>query len=133
MSIRQIKILMIDDDDIDILSTARLLQKCHRYQFSFLSALGGIKGLELLEEMARNNIGLPEIVLLDVNMPLLDGLETLQEIRSSMALRHLRVIMFSSPYYEEEILRKKDIKIDGFLEKPVNVVKLEDYIDKLAI
>jgi len=62
----------------------------------------------------------PDLVVLDIRMPRLDGLEALRRIRARPGLRHLPVVMFSTAMVEEEVNECKALEVRDFLQKPAH-------------
>ncbi|MGW8251999.1 MAG: response regulator [Anaerolineales bacterium] len=68
----------------------------------------------------------PNLILLDLNMPRLDGREALKEIKSNPELRRIPVVVLTTSRAEEDVLRTYDIGISGYIPKPVNFTGLLD-------
>lgn len=63
---------------------------------------------------------LPDLILLDLNMPRKDGREALAEIKSSPKLRHIPVVILTTSRAEEDILRSYDLGVNAYITKPVS-------------
>lgn len=112
-------ILIVDDSEPVVL----LLKELLRIKgFTVLSALSGVKALSILQHSS------PDLVLLDLMMPGMDGFEVLSAIRKSEETGHLRVFMLTAN--SEPELRKKaiDLGADGYLTKPVNLNQLNSVL-----
>ena len=70
----------------------------------------------------------PDLILLDLNMPRMDGREALQEIKSHAALRQIPVIVLTSSKAEEDVLRSYDLGVNSYITKPVTFAKLVDVL-----
>lgn len=87
----------------------------------FYKAYNGEEGLSLFNEKK------PDIIISDVNMPLLNGLEMSKKIKS---INHDQIIIFLSSLNDIQVIKDSiDINIDGFINKPINDVS--DFIDKI--
>jgi two-component system response regulator len=76
--------------------------------------------------------GLPAVVLLDLKMPRLDGLQALAAIRSDPALRHLPVVLFSSSREQRDIERGWALGVNAYVVKPVDVAEFSAAIQSLG-
>lgn len=104
------KVLLVDDD----VFSRRLLE---RYMRSMpVSVTHAEDGLQALAQIVADP---PDLVLLDVNMPVMDGLETLREIRSSPRFARLPVVSVSSNTEKELVMRLVELGLSGFLVKPL--------------
>lgn len=75
----------------------------------------------LRRELPYNNVSTPDLVILDINLPKVDGKEVLKCIKSCEVLKHLLVIVFSSSCMESEVEEIKKLKADYYLQKPVDL------------
>jgi len=109
------RVLVVDD----IVSNVRLLEaKLAAEYFEVLTAMNGIDALDIV------NSDRPDIVLLDVMMPGLDGIEVCRRIKSNPATQHIPVIMVTALDQPEDRVRGLEAGADDFLSKPVNDVAL---------
>ncbi|NEK92113.1 MAG: response regulator, partial [Xanthomonas euvesicatoria] len=84
-------------------------------------------GVETMDYLLRRGIfadreeGLPAVLLLDIKMPRLDGLEVLKQIRSEESLKRLPVVILSSSREESDLARSWDLGVNAYVVKPVDV------------
>lgn len=121
-------VLCVDDDPDDqmlVLDTIKQINSSLRVA----SALNGVEALRFLEEGKRNG-GLPCLVLLDINMPLMDGKQALTHIRRDRALDEVNIVMFttSSARLDQAFCEQHGVP---FVTKPINQKGLEDTIRRL--
>ncbi len=113
---KPIEILVIEDDDVDAKSIQRalaklkILNKLHR-------AKDGIEALALLRDETIDIIKRPYLVLLDINMPRMNGLEFLAEIRSDDKLRDAIVFVLTTSKAEEDKMAAFDQNVAGYMVK----------------
>lgn len=109
------RVLVVDD----IESNIRLLRDklTHEY-FSVITANSGAQALE------RAKRDRPDIILLDVMMPEMDGFETCRKLKEDPATRHIPVVMVTALYEREDRVRGLEVGADDFLIKPVNDLAL---------
>jgi CheY-like chemotaxis protein len=110
------KILIIDDDDIYSELVSRALRKAAP-DIQVVAAEDGVEGIEALTGQARNPCKKPLLILLDINMPRMNGFEFLEAIRSEPSLRNHVVFMFTTSEAEEDRDRAYDFGVAGYIAK----------------
>jgi CheY-like chemotaxis protein len=119
-------VLLVDDNDIDIDLAQILLIERNRLQCKVLVARDG---QEALAQLRQTGI---DLVLLDINMPRMDGFELLERMRADKLLDRVAVVMCSTSTYEEDILRAKDLGACGYLTKPPDFGQLRLILEKFT-
>jgi two-component system response regulator len=76
--------------------------------------------------------GAPAVVLLDIKMPRLDGIEVLREIRSSEQFKHVPVVILSSSREETDLARSWDLGVNAYVVKPVNASQFFEAVQTLG-
>jgi CheY-like chemotaxis protein len=121
-----ITILMADDDDDDFVLTQKALKES-----KLLNTLIRVKdGEELMDfllhrkEYEGKNVPRPGVILLDLNMPRMDGREALREIKASPELSNIPVVVFTTSKAEEDIYRSYQLGSNSFITKPVTFENL---------
>ena len=74
-----------------------------------------------------------DFVVTDWNMPLMDGLELLKQIRADSVLCHLPVLMVTAEAKRENIIAAAQAGADGYIVKPFNAVTLKEKLDKILL
>ncbi len=115
-------ILIVDDER----ETVELLERYLEKDFHIEKAYDGEEGL------AKTYESLPDIILLDLTMPRMSGLEMLTRIRRDKKLQHIKVIVFTAKTAEDDMLSAFDKGADVYLTKPVSLKLLRKRIDKLV-
>ncbi len=126
MSITPIKILLVEDNPGDI-ELVRISFEDARIINSMSIISDGQQAIDFFEK----GDDLPEIVLLDINLPKVDGLEILQKIRSLDHSKHIPVIMLTSSEADTDIKKSYAKKANYFISKPVNFEKFYQTIKSL--
>jgi CheY-like chemotaxis protein len=114
---RATNIVLIDDDEIDVMSVQRAFAKGRLDNNPLYVASNGIEGLDLLRSGA-----VPEdrrLVLLDLNMPKMNGIEFLIELRADPRLRSTPVVVLTTSDDERDRLAAFSLNVAGYLLKPV--------------
>ncbi|MBP7688546.1 MAG: response regulator [Thermoflexales bacterium] len=102
---------LIVEDDPDARKVLSLILKLDGYQIH--SAPGGQEALNILADLV------PDVILLDVMMPGMDGYQVCQWVRSNPAVRHVPVIMLSGKADPESVARGMEVGADEYLSKPI--------------
>jgi CheY-like chemotaxis protein len=110
-------ILLIEDDELDIISVERSLKKIES-EYELHTAYNGIEALRLLRDP---NVGLrPDVVLLDINMPRMNGIEFLKVIREDEELKKLKVFIMTTSSEINDRSEAEKLGISGYIIKPLN-------------
>lgn len=118
---RTINILLVEDDEVDVMNVRRALHRNNIASSLYVAS----NGLEALAMLGRNNpqsIVIPaerRLVLLDLNMPKMGGIEFLQELRSDPALRLTPVVVLTTSDREQDRVQAYNLNVAGYLLKPV--------------
>ncbi len=116
MNHNEVNILVVDDDDIDAEAISRAFLK-HRIANPIVRAIDGVDALNYLRGEGVPRLRRPHIVLLDINMPRMDGIEFLRELRSDPALTDTIVFMLTTSNADRDKTRAYQDHIAGYLVK----------------
>jgi CheY-like chemotaxis protein len=113
---RALNILLVDDDEVDVMTVKRAFTKANIANQLYV-ATDGIQALEMLRSdgIAASR----RLVLLDLNMPRMNGIELLREIRADPALRALTVVVLTTSNEDRDRVDAYRLNVAGFLVKPV--------------
>jgi signal transduction histidine kinase/CheY-like chemotaxis protein len=124
-------VLMVDDRDEDILFERSVLTGPRGMRCNFLSAHDGKEGLEAIRDRLRGNDRV-DLVLLDINVPVMNGFEILQAIVEDADLKEIPVIMCSGSIWEKDIERARVLGALGYMVKPAFLEDLRPIIAKAS-
>lgn len=117
---RQAEILLVEDNENDVILTrmafkqAKLAIRLHHVQ-------DGEQCMEFLHKQGQYaDVPTPDIILLDLNMPRMDGREVLAAISADENLRHLPVVILTTSSAEQEIFKMYNLRCNSYIIKPVN-------------
>jgi CheY-like chemotaxis protein len=127
MSEREIAILLVDDDSIDVMNVKRAFAK-NNLTNPIHEAKNGIEALEILR---RGSLPARHLVLLDLNMPRMNGLEFLHVLRADPALRSTSVVVLTTSNEERDKVAAYDLNVAGYLLKPVTFPSFVDLMASL--
>ena len=116
-------ILLIEDDAIEILKFNRSLIKL-REVHELIDAHNGENALDILAENSQI-----DLILLDLNMPKMNGFEFLKQLRTDPNLKYIPTVVLTTSINRSDLKQAYSIGIAGYLVKPL---KYEDYVLKIA-
>lgn len=129
-------ILLVEDNPDDEALTLRAL-KSHNLANDVIVARDGTQALDYLFRAAEGKPGetaiLPELVLLDIKLPGIDGLEVLRRLRQNPQTRRLPVVMLTSSVEETDRLASYDLGANSYVRKPVDFIEFSQAIQQLDL
>ena len=117
--VSQVKILVVDDEP-DLVSTV-----AYRLKFANCCVVTAANGQEGLVRAAAEK---PDLILLDTNMPVMDGHEMLQRLRADESLKNIPVIMVTARCTSQDIASASALGISDYVTKPFDFVQLMEKI-----
>jgi CheY-like chemotaxis protein len=126
-----IHILHIEDDEVDAMVVQRALKKTG-FEYVLTQARNGLEALDLLRGTnGRDKLSVrPQVILLDLNMPQMNGHEFLTELRADAELCMIPVYILSTSSDENDMLQAYRKNVAGYITKPVN---LESYTEAIQV
>lgn len=115
-----VNILLVEDDNLDIIDVKRTLDKMHILN-NMTVARNGEDALQILNNKKRSAETNPDIVLIDINMPKMNGLEFLREIRKMDAWKDLKCFMITTSDEKVDRMAAKELGISGYIVKPLKL------------
>ena len=113
---RMLNILLVDDDEVDVMNVRRAFQKNHIANPLFVAS----DGIDALEQLRAKRIpGDRRLVLLDLNMPRMNGIDFLRALRQDPALAHTPVVVLTTSNDERDRIDTYGLNVAGYLLKPV--------------
>ncbi|WP_293913344.1 response regulator [Deinococcus sp.] len=118
---RKIDILLVEDNSADVLLTEEAFEEA-RIANQLHVVRDGVEALEFLRrEKGFADVPTPDLILLDVNMPRMNGLELLALLKADPALRRIPTIMLTTSRAEGDIWRSYDLHVNAYIPKPLGV------------
>jgi CheY-like chemotaxis protein len=128
-------ILLVEDNPHDLELTLIALAKSQLAN-EVVVVRDGAEALDYLHrrgEFAERPVGSPAVILLDLKLPKVDGLEVLKEIRNTEALRPVPVVMLTSSKEEQDVVRSYQLGVNAYVVKPVDFAEFVRAIADLGI
>ncbi len=129
-------ILLIEDNEDDVELTLRAFEKS-KVANEIVVARDGEEALDYLfatgRHAGRDPDGAPEVVLLDVKLPKIDGLEVLRRLRADERTRRLPVVMLTSSVEERDVITSYDLGANSFVRKPVDFTQFIEAAKQLGL
>lgn len=125
----KINLLVIDDDDINVFIIKKIVEKT-AFDVTMVAKENGQVALDYLATLGENPSSLPDLILVDINMPVLNGWEFIEAYEAlSNNLLSSDIYMLSSSVYENDIERAKTYKsVKGFISKPLSIERLTELL-----
>ncbi len=129
-------ILLVEDNADDELLMLRSLRK-HNLVNEIVVARDGAEALDFLlargAYMDRDPLVLPQLILLDLNLPKLDGLEVLRRLREHDRLKLIPVVVLTTSDEEGDMLRSYELHANSYVRKPVDFVQFAEAVRQIGL
>lgn len=126
------KVLLVDDDDISNYLTEVLIQKLD-FSGEIEVYKNGEEALNYIREciISKGDLKVPELVILDINMPVMDGFEFLEEFEKLQNTNNMEipVVMLTTSNYNNDIQKAQKYKVAGFVNKPLTEEKFLEILN----
>ena len=126
---KNVHILLVEDNEGDILLTVEALEE-GRIANVIEVARDGQEAIDKLEIDLKNN-RLPDLILLDINLPKMNGHEVLERLKETEGLKHIPVIILSTSSSEMDILKSYKNHANCFITKPVEIDEFVKAIESI--
>lgn len=117
-------ILLAEDDSVDAMTVKRVLKEL-KVENQLVHKLNGEKAMQYLRDSANQK---PCVILLDLNMPRMNGIEFLEIVKADDELRKIPVIVLTTSKQEEDIVESFNLSVAGYIVKPADYKKFMEAI-----
>ncbi len=123
-----LNVLLVEDDEVDVMNVQRAFLK-NEIVYPLFVASNGLEALKML----RDGVVPPErrLVLLDLNMPKMNGIEFLRELRADPKLMTTVVVVLTTSSEERDKVEAYSLNVAGYMVKPVTFARFVDLVSKL--
>ncbi len=131
MTKQQITLLLVEDNPGDARLTQEALKDIN-YRMKVQHVNDGVEALAFLQkEEPYANVPRPDLILLDLNMPRMNGLELLERVKGDKSLKQIPVIILTISEAEEDIFRAYDLNANCYINKPVDLGQFTDIAEAI--
>lgn len=129
---KKTSLLLIDDDEVDVMTVKRAFKKNNITNPLYI-ANNGLEALTMLRgtEMPKLLTGQRRLILLDLNMPKMSGIEFLRELRADPELKALPVIVLTTSNEDQDKVEAYNLNVAGYIIKPVTFAKFVEAVGTL--
>lgn len=128
---QDVHVLLVEDDPGDVLMTREAFEH-HRIRNPLHVVTDGTMALEFLRQEGEfADAPRPGLILLDLNLPKLNGREVLAAVKSDEGLRSIPVVVLTTSQAEEDIVRSYDLYANAYVTKPVDFDRFMDVIRQI--
>jgi two-component system, chemotaxis family, response regulator Rcp1 len=129
--VRPVDILLVEDNPGDVRLTKEALKDAKVLNEVYV-ARDGVEAMKFLHRQnSFANVPLPDLILLDLNLPKKDGREVLAEIKQDLLLRHIPVVVLTTSKAEEDIVKTYNLHANAYITKPVDLNRFVEIIHAL--
>ena len=125
-----VEVLLIEDNNEDAELTIRVLKK-HNLANNLVHLQDGEAALDFLFAEGNNNV--PRLILLDLKMPKVDGIEVLRKIKTDEQRKMIPVVMLTSSKEERDIIESYKLGVNAYVVKPVEFEKFVEAVAQLGL
>jgi CheY-like chemotaxis protein len=118
MEKRTVNVLLVEDDAVDVMNVKRAFKR-HQIANPLYVANNGLEALDMLRGSSSSLPRQRRLVLLDINMPKMNGLEFLQELREDEQLKSTPVVMLTTSDADQDQMEAYRLNVAGYILKPV--------------
>ena len=124
----KLNLLVIDDDDINIFIIKKIVEKTG-FDIDMVARNNGQQAIDYINDTIAQNNPLPQLVLIDINMPVMNGWEFIEAYEMLNIEQKVDMYILSSSVYENDIEKTKSYKaVKGFISKPLSMERLTELV-----
>ncbi|PKH67852.1 two-component system response regulator [Flavobacterium sp. ALD4] len=120
-----VNILLVEDDEVDVMNVKRAFSKNNIKNDLYVAG----NGVEALEMLRGSIVPLPRIIILDINMPKMNGIEFLKELRMDENLKNISVFVMTTSNEDSDKINAYNLNVAGYILKPLS---FEKFISSVA-
>jgi len=134
MSHKGVKILLVEDNPDDIELTLRAFEN-HKLANEITVARDGEEALDILFQRGEDKAGyfMPDLVLLDLKLPKVDGLEVIKKVKSNPVTQAIPVVVLTSSKEEHDLVESYRLGVNSYIHKPVDFEEFTEAVSQLGL
>jgi two-component system, response regulator len=133
---KPVEILLVEDNSSDAMLTTRALEKCKLANCIHL-VRDGEEALDFLfrrgKFASRSPDTVPQLVLLDLKLPKVDGIEVLRELKGDARTRSIPVVVLTTSKEERDLIQTYELGANSYIQKPVNFSEFQEVVRQLGM
>jgi CheY-like chemotaxis protein len=114
-----VNILLVEDDEVDVMNVKRAFSKNNIKNELFVAG----NGVEALDMLRTAIVPLPRIIILDINMPKMNGIEFLKNLRDDDTLKNISVFVMTTSNEDSDKINAYNLNVAGYILKPLSFEK----------
>ncbi|SHM57790.1 Response regulator receiver domain-containing protein [Flavobacterium xinjiangense] len=114
-----VNILLVEDDEVDVMNVKRAFSKNNIKNELFVAG----NGVEALDMLRTSIVPLPRIIILDINMPKMNGIEFLKNLRDDENLKNISVFVMTTSNEDSDKINAYNLNVAGYILKPLSFEK----------
>ena len=122
-------VLLVEDDNVDAMTVKRAMRDLHVGH----SVMRSVNGEEAMKYLTNPDNEKPFVILLDLNMPKMNGMEFLKVIKAHPELKTIPIIVLTTSREKRDILESFELGAAGYMVKPVDYSKFVEILDKIML
>lgn len=128
-----IQILLVEDDEVDIQSIHRAFEKMN-LPVELHIARNGIEALDqLYAEGSNRSLNLiPQLIMVDINMPMMNGIEFLTQLRTTPVFDGTKILIITTSDNAKDKLDAVRLNVDGYIMKPIQARELSNFFENIG-
>ncbi len=126
----QISILLVEDNPGDVFLTQELFKEA-KINNAIHVANDGVQAMNFLHQRLERRESIPDLILLDLNLPRLDGRQFLKLLRKEEGLKSIPVVVLTASAADEDVLMSYNLDADCFVTKPIDVYQIMKIIERI--
>jgi CheY-like chemotaxis protein len=119
METKELRVMLVEDDPEDVAFTKIILRKAGLDR-NLLVALDGKEAIEALVRLKEDGSMIPDLILLDINLPDISGIDLLTKLKRDHKLSRIPVVMLTGSNFDDDIQKSYDLGASTYLVKPIS-------------
>lgn len=134
MKSKDVTILLVEDNPDDVELTLRVFKK-HNLTNKIIVARDGEEALDILFQRGKESAKqqAPDLILLDLKLPKVGGLEVLKQVKSNSKTKNIPVVILTSSKEEKDVVKSYRLGVNSYIRKPVNFEKFSEVVMQLSL
>jgi CheY-like chemotaxis protein len=126
-----IDVLLVEDDPGDVLMTREAFED-YKVQNNLYVVTNGVEAMEFLKKQGEHaDAPTPDLILLDLNLPKMDGREVLAAVKEDPTLRSIPVVVLTTSEAEEDVVRSYTLHANAYVTKPVDFERFVNVVQQI--